>query len=84
MFVFRVPFGKAHDHARDIVENHEALNILTNSLTKFSQVQQVRYLAYCPKLTLSVKFGHKYVKINIFETRSVTSANVIQIKSNTW
>ena len=36
----RVPFGKAHDHARDIVENHGALTTLTkvgeNILTMFT------------------------------------------------
>ena len=34
----------------------------------------VRNLAYDPKLTPSVKFGH--FKINIFGTHPVTSANV--------
>jgi hypothetical protein len=31
----RVPFGKAHDHCRDIVENHSALRILTTALTTY-------------------------------------------------
>jgi hypothetical protein len=31
----RVPFGKAHDHCRDIVENHSALRLLTTALTTY-------------------------------------------------
>lgn len=30
----RVPFGKAHDHAREIVESHGALTVLTRSMAK--------------------------------------------------
>ena len=30
----RVPFGKAHENAREIVENHDALKLLTKCLEK--------------------------------------------------
>ena len=33
----RVSFGKAHETGRIIVENHEALKILTKSLTKLAR-----------------------------------------------
>ena len=36
----RVPFGKAHDHAREIVEKYDALKVLTKALTKFAQVKE--------------------------------------------
>ena len=32
----RVPFGKAHDHAREIVEDHEALAKLCTAITSGS------------------------------------------------
>jgi hypothetical protein len=31
----RVPFGKAHDHCREIVENHGALKLLTGALSSY-------------------------------------------------
>ena len=39
----RVPFGKAHDHAREIVEKHDALKILTKSLTQYANVRLIYY-----------------------------------------
>ena len=39
----RVPFGKAHDHAREIVEKHDALKILTKSLTQYANVRFIYY-----------------------------------------
>ena len=36
----------------------------------------VRNLAYGPKMTPSVKFGHTFLKFNSFGTHPVTSANV--------
>ena len=37
----RVPFGKAHDHSRDIVENHSALKLLTAALTSYKVAGKV-------------------------------------------
>ncbi|XP_023322074.1 armadillo repeat-containing protein 6 [Eurytemora carolleeae] len=51
----RVPFGKAHDHARDIVENHEALSILTNSLTQFAQDKELLCLTLSALASLAVR-----------------------------
>lgn len=40
----RVPFGKAHENAREIVENHNALKLLTNCLDKFqSNLKALEY-----------------------------------------
>lgn len=51
----RVPFGKAHDHARDIVENHEALNILTNTLNNHNQDEDLLCLALSTLASLAVR-----------------------------
>jgi len=51
----RVPFGKAHDHARDIVENHAALNILTDALSKHSEDEELLCLSLSTLASLSVR-----------------------------
>jgi len=51
----RVPFGKAHDHARDIVENHSALTILTKALTTHNTDHQVLHLCLAALTNLSVR-----------------------------
>jgi len=51
----RVPFGKAHDTARDVVENNNALQILTKSLTKFSSELDVLNLCLAALASLSVR-----------------------------
>lgn len=51
----RVPFGKAHDTARSIVENNDALIILTKSLTRFSSELDVLNLCLAALAALSVR-----------------------------
>jgi len=51
----RVPFGKAHDHAREIVEKHEALKILTKSLTNYSDDEEILCLSVSTLACLSVR-----------------------------
>jgi len=51
----RVPFGKAHDHARDIVEHHGALTILTKALTTYNQDQELISLCLAALTSLSVR-----------------------------
>lgn len=51
----RVPFGKAHDTARNIVEHHDALQILTKSLTKFSSDLEVLNVCLAALASLSVR-----------------------------
>ena len=41
----RVPFGKAHDHAREIVEEHQALKKLTEAINReFEKLNNCSYL----------------------------------------
>eukprot|EP00092_Neocalanus_flemingeri_P024121 GFUD01026167.1.p1 GENE.GFUD01026167.1~~GFUD01026167.1.p1 ORF type:complete len:463 (-),score=148.37 GFUD01026167.1:170-1558(-) len=51
----RVPFGKAHDTARNIVENYDALKVLTRSLTTFSTDLEVLNLCLAALASLSVR-----------------------------
>jgi len=51
----RVPFGKAHDTARELVESYEALKILTKSLTKFSSDTELMCLSLSALASLSVR-----------------------------
>lgn len=51
----RVPFGKAHETARTIVENHDALKILTKSLTKFSSELDVLNICLSALANLAVR-----------------------------
>jgi len=51
----RVPFGKAHETARNIVENHGALKILTKGLTKFSSDLEVLNLCLAALASLAVR-----------------------------
>lgn len=51
----RVPFGKAHDHARDIVDNHGALTILTKALTAYKTDQEILNLCLAALTSLSVR-----------------------------
>jgi len=51
----RVPFGKAHETARNIVENHGALKILTKSLTKFNSDLEVLNLCLAALASLAVR-----------------------------
>jgi len=51
----RVPFGKAHDTARNIVENHGALKLLTHSLTKFSSDLEVLNLCLAALANLCLR-----------------------------
>jgi len=51
----RVPFGKAHDHAREIVQTYKALKVLTQSLTKFSEDEELLCLALSTLASLSVR-----------------------------
>jgi len=51
----RVPFGKAHDTARNIVDNHGALKLLTHSLTKFSSDLEVLSLCLAALANLSLR-----------------------------
>jgi len=51
----RVPFGKAHETARNIVENHEALKSLTKALTKFSSDLEVLNPCLAALASLSVR-----------------------------
>ena len=41
----RVPFGKAHENAREIVENHGALKLLTGCLETYQS--DIKTLEYC-------------------------------------
>ena len=41
----RVPFGKAHENAREIVENHDALKLLTACLE--THQSDIKTLEYC-------------------------------------
>jgi len=51
----RVPFGKAHETARNIVENHAALKLLTRALTKFASDLEVLNLCLAALANLSVR-----------------------------
>jgi len=51
----RVPFGKAHETARNIVENHSALKILTKSLTKFNSELEVLNMCLAALASLAVR-----------------------------
>jgi len=51
----RVPFGKAHETARDIVENNNALKLLTKSLTKFSSEIEILNICLAALSNLSVR-----------------------------
>lgn len=51
----RVPFGKAHDHARDIVENHGALTTLTKSLTIYKSDHEILHLCLAALASLAVR-----------------------------
>eukprot|EP00088_Acartia_fossae_P031800 TRINITY_DN3260_c0_g1_i1.p1 TRINITY_DN3260_c0_g1~~TRINITY_DN3260_c0_g1_i1.p1 ORF type:complete len:461 (-),score=117.10 TRINITY_DN3260_c0_g1_i1:475-1827(-) len=51
----RVPFGKAHDHAREIVEKYDALKVLTKALTKFAQDEEILCLTLSALASLSVR-----------------------------
>jgi len=51
----RVPFGKAHDHAREIVEKHDALKILTKSLTQYANDEELLCIALSALSCLSVR-----------------------------
>jgi hypothetical protein len=51
----RVPFGKAHDHAREIVEKHDALKILTKSLTQYSNDEEFLCISVSALSSLSVR-----------------------------
>jgi len=51
----RVPFGKAHDHARDIVEHHNALSVLTRALTTHNTDHEILNLCLASLASLSVR-----------------------------
>jgi len=51
----RVPFGKAHDHARDIVENHGALTTLTKALTIYKTDHDILHLCLAALASLAVR-----------------------------
>merc|ERR1719309_1370994 len=59
----RVPFGKAHDHAREIVESYDALKILTKTLTNFAQDKELLCQALSSLSSLSVRneYGQEVV-----------------------
>ena len=48
----RVPFGSAHDHARQIVEDHEALSKLKKALESADHDETAQYLACLSSLSV--------------------------------
>jgi len=54
----RVPFGKAHENAREIVENHEALKVLTKCLKTHSA--DVKVLEECLNGLRSLAVRNEY------------------------
>jgi len=54
----RVPFGKAHDHARDIVENHGALTLLTRAMVRHPEDREV--VALCLLALASLCLRNEY------------------------
>ena len=54
----RVPFGKAHENAREIVENHNALKLLTSSLERFQS--NLKALEYCLSAIKSLAVRNEY------------------------
>jgi len=54
----RVPFGKAHENAREIVENHNALKLLTGSLERFQS--NLKALEYCLSAIKSLAVRNEY------------------------
>ena len=54
----RVPFGKAHENAREIVENHEALKLLTGCLAQYHG--HLRTLEACLAAIRSLAVRNEY------------------------
>ena len=54
----RVPFGKAHENAREIVENHNALKLLTGSLERCQS--NLKALEYCLSAIKSLAVRNEY------------------------
>ena len=54
----RVPFGKAHENAREIVESHNALKLLTKCLEKFQS--NLKALEYCLSAIKSLAVRNEY------------------------
>ena len=54
----RVPFGKAHENAREIVENHDALKLLTKCLEKHQS--NVKTLEACLAAIRSLAVRNEY------------------------
>ena len=54
----RVPFGKAHENAREIVENHNALKLLTKSLNDVQS--NLKALEYCLSAIKSLAVRNEY------------------------
>lgn len=55
----RVPFGKAHDHARDIVENHGALTLLTRAMVSHHP-EDKEVVALCLLALASLTLRNEY------------------------
>lgn len=51
----RVPFGKAHDHSREIVENHSALQLLTKALATYKGDSELMHLCLATLASLCVR-----------------------------
>ena len=54
----RVPFGKAHENAREIVENHDALKLLTGCLAQYHG--HLRTLEACLAAIRSLAVRNEY------------------------
>jgi len=54
----RVPFGKAHEHAREIVENHGALTIITRAMVKHRQEKDL--VSCCLMALASLSLRNEY------------------------
>ena len=54
----RVPFGKAHENAREIVESHDALKLLTQSLV--THQENIKTLEHCLSAIRSLAVRNEY------------------------
>ena len=90
----RVPFGKAHENAREIVENHEALKLLTGCLAQYhghlrtleACLAAIRSLAvrneYCQEVVDEGGLGHlRSILVDYPQEADVTTRSLQVLKA---